>query len=304
MLSSRPILFAAALALGVIASSRDAAAFCRSTTCECASQATCATDCPLNAEGCPEKGLDLSWSGACTGFALNVAGTSTLTADQWTEAIVEAFDAWTSVDCGGGRPPSIDLIQLRDVSCAQSGYNPSGPNVNAVYFDDNGWSGTGIDGTLAQTTVTYSNTGQILSADIAINSAKNNFTVTDSNVQTDLVSVITHEVGHFLGVAHSPLANAVMFADYTPGTIKRTLTPDDIAAVCAIYPPNRDAGTCDPIPPGGLASTCDYNQSGGCSITNKENDGGPGVAAAFALMGLIGLRSRARRRAGSFSTHI
>ena len=290
------LLFIATLTCALLVQ-READAFCRTTTCSCASESTCATDCPRDAEGCPSTGVPLAWRGACVGFALSVAGTSTLTEDQWTAAIEQGFDAWTGVDCGGGQAPSIDLIQLRNVSCNESQYNPSGPNVNVVYFDDNGWSGGTIDGTLAATTVTSSESGQILDADMAINSARHDFTVTDDGVQTDLVSIITHEAGHFLGIAHSPLPDAVMFADYTPGTLKRTLTPDDIAAVCAIYPPTTTPGICNPTPMGGLETTCEGSAPAGCSVGGRTGGEGDGRGLAFLLgtLGLIATRGVVKR---------
>jgi Matrixin len=293
-------LFAPMLACALLTASGEASAYCRSTTCTCASAATCATDCPKDADGCPSTGTPLSWSGACAGFSLSVAGTSSLTEDQWSDAIVAGFNAWTGVDCGGGEPPSIDLIQLRNVACNQGQYNPNGPNANLVYFDDNGWTGTTIDGTLAATTVSFASSGQILDADIAFNSSDHDFTVSDTDVQTDLVSIVTHEVGHFLGVAHSPLPDAVMFAMYTPGTLKRTLTADDIAAVCAIYPPKRAAGACDPTPMGGLETSCSTG-TGGCSVSPSKAAGGEGSAlillgAAVGLAATRGVRKRWRSR--------
>jgi hypothetical protein len=260
---------AAALAVALLGGSRGAEAYCRTTTCTCSSAATCPTDCPKDTNGCVTTGQPLAWSGSCAGFALNIAGTSTLTADQWTSAILAGFDAWGAVDCGGGQPPSIDLLQLRDVSCSESQYNPSGPNVNVIYFDDNGWSGSTIDGSLASTTVFFSSSGEILDADVAVNSSTHDFSVSDQNIQTDLVSIITHEAGHFLGLAHSSNADAVMYYEYVPGTLRRALTADDIAAVCAVYPPSRQA-TCDPTPTGGLLSSCGSGGAG-CSVAPRDD---------------------------------
>jgi hypothetical protein len=225
---------------------------------------------------------------------LNLAGTSTLTEDQWTDAIVQAFGAWTAVDCGGGEPPSFDLLQLRNVSCSQSQYNASGPNVNVIYFDDDGWSGDNIDGTLASTTVTFSDSGEILDADMALNSARHDFTVSDTDVETDLVSIITHEAGHFLGIAHSPDPDAVMYYSYATGTLKRTLTADDISAVCAIYPPRRKA-TCDPTPNGGLESSCGGG-SGGCSVSLDDGRQGLALPILLGCTGLVAIRGMVRRR--------
>jgi len=224
-----------------------------------------------------------------------------LTPDQYSDAIVQAFDTWTGVDCGGGNPPSIDLLQLRDVSCAASQYNPSGPNVNVVYFDDNGWAASqdNIDSTLALTTVSFDSAGDILDADMAINSARHDFTVGDESIQEDLVSIVTHEVGHFLGLAHSPRPDAVMYYSYAQGTNKRALTDDDIEAICAVYPPQRKA-TCNPTPVGGLGDTCSgtSTREAGCSLGAAQvvGDQGAGLPLVFAVVGLIGARGCARQR--------
>ncbi|XP_015880385.2 metalloendoproteinase 1-MMP [Ziziphus jujuba] len=53
--------------------------------------------------------------------------------------------------------------------------------------------------------------------------------------QIDLFWVTLHELGHVLGLAHSADPEAVMFARYTPEAVKRTLTPDDIAGIQALY---------------------------------------------------------------------
>ncbi len=54
----------------------------------------------------------------------------------------------------------------------------------------------------------------------------------------DLQNTVTHEVGHFLGLAHNTAdPAATMYPVAAPGEVsKRTLSPDDVAGVCAIYP--------------------------------------------------------------------
>src|SRR5205823_3150906 len=98
--------------------------------------------------------------------------------------------------------------------------------------------------------------------------ANNEVTITDDpqKVQYDLQAILTHEAGHFIGIAHSPDANAVMYASYNPGsTTQRTLTDDDIGVVCEIYPPNSGVA-CNTEPRGGFSATCDDpTKSGLCS---------------------------------------
>jgi MYXO-CTERM domain-containing protein len=79
----------------------------------------------------------------------------------------------------------------------------------------------------------------------------------------DLQNTITHEVGHVIGLAHSPVAGATMSATTAPREItKRDLAADDVAAVCAVYP----------------------HGSGGCGCGSAEAAGaGSLVLAALAL---------------------
>ncbi|MGH9357646.1 MAG: matrixin family metalloprotease, partial [Terriglobia bacterium] len=53
----------------------------------------------------------------------------------------------------------------------------------------------------------------------------------------DLQTIATHEIGHLLGMDHSGLANAIMFAFGDEGTVPtRNLSEDDILAVGSVYP--------------------------------------------------------------------
>jgi len=54
-------------------------------------------------------------------------------------------------------------------------------------------------------------------------------------IQMDVQSVTTHEFGHALGLGHSTVQAAVMYASYCVGCNKRTLHSDDIAGALAIY---------------------------------------------------------------------
>lgn len=301
-----------------------ALAFCRTTTCKCSSdkklpdapngmpRTTCGApdgDCPKDEHGCVMKGTPVAWAGGCVGYSPNLIGTAQLSDEQWKEAFRQAFHAWQLVDCGGGAHPSIELFALRATSCAESSFNPNGPNINSIYFTDQGWSGpqADLDHVLARAKVNFASTGEIVDADISINSARKEFTVTDDVVKEDLVSILTHEVGHFLGIAHSDVPNAVMYWTYGAGTTRRELQQDDIDAICAIYPPDREV-TCDPTPVGGL-DTCGPRMSieSGCSTTgalrthpsstsdfNVRNDGSGGHIATYGIgiLGFVVVRRR------------
>ena len=71
----------------------------------------------------------------------------------------------------------------------------------------------------------------------------------------DLQNTVTHEVGHFIGLAHvcepsqgnctQSLAGITMFPSTAPGDVeKRSLAQDDVDGVCAIYPQHHSSGGC------------------------------------------------------------
>lgn len=115
--------------------------------------------------------------------------------------------------------------------------------VNLICFCASGGNFDGADGTLA-VTVTTSNGSQIIGANIFFNPQPTGVCfVTDGNVSAcpnsadavqDLQTVATHEIGHFIGMDHSPVVRAVMFP-FAPD--KQTeLGWDDVAAASVLYP--------------------------------------------------------------------
>ena len=50
----------------------------------------------------------------------------------------------------------------------------------------------------------------------------------------DLQTVATHEIGHLLGLAHTPVQEAVMYAIISHGSTKG-LNQDDIDGIRALY---------------------------------------------------------------------
>jgi len=87
--------------------------------------------------------------------------------------------------------------------------------------------------------------GTILYAVIEVNTTAWRFATRDLGEGIDLQTVVTHEVGHFIGPAHGGGPNTLMAARLCDSgdrcardrVSSRRPATDDIAAVCALYPP-------------------------------------------------------------------
>lgn len=100
------------------------------------------------------------------------------------------------------------------------------------------------------------NAGLILDTDILLNATNHAFTVSGEAGAYDVQDIVTHEVGHFLGLGHEVLPNidtsATMYAIALPDeTIKRTLHPDDLLGIHAAY-----AGVGNKVSPEQMSTPC------------------------------------------------
>ena len=208
----------------------------------------------------------------CVGFSLHEGASKHIGLDAARALVLAAFGAWDDTACPAGGEPSIEVYDLGSVSCDEKEYNQHAGNANLVVFRDDAWPYAGAGNTLALTTVTFNlDDGAIYDADLEVNGTVP-LTTGDDGVEYDVASIVTHEAGHFLGLSHSPEPTATMIVEYAPGDLSlRTLAPDDVAAICATYPPGPVAeDDCDPTPRHGMSSICDPpvpEPEGGCTCS-------------------------------------
>lgn len=233
-------------------------------------------------DGCfsanPDGGFPLPslfWKSQCVGFSLQRDASVQVPLAEAQIVAEQAFTTWSNVTCPGGGSPSISAAELAPVDCDSV---PSELHNNVIMFRDDSWPYDDTANAIGYTTlrVCLQNgcpgdpnalPGEILGADTEINSA--NYTIITSGTPDagagvyDLASILTHEAGHFFGLAHSADSTAVMYAYYHPGST--VPQPDDVAGICALYPPDgtRTAQqgsvaptTCDPTPLLGFEDQC------------------------------------------------
>ncbi len=296
---SRAWLLVLAAAFIASAAPNDAAAFCRTTTVD------------EQAAMCGQVGEPLWWPTPCLSYAIDENGSRWFDPVQTRATVDASFTAWSSVTCDTG-PTDIQFLRLPDSTCMTPEYNNSGGNVNTVAFLDP-WvdprNGAVLPTEiLAFTVVSFdTQTGEIFDADMLVNDeTRLADCATDVPCRGfDLESIVIHEAGHFIGIGHSPVAEATMFREASPiGAIdRRTLDQDDIDATCTIYPPGSLQSECsesDFTPRGGLDLNCedsvDNGGGGGCSTAIGD---GARHRWSWALLGFgLLLWSRRRRARG------
>ena len=210
-------------------------------------------------------------------YALDVPGI--------VKSITAAAHAWSSdvVGCGAGAAPYLEIVPtLAPLDAVPPPATYDGKN--SIIFRKSDWPYA--DEALAFTLVTSAPDGHIVDVDIEIN-ASNSLQIwmnLDEGVSPppaeshigdgpgyfDLQNALTHEFGHFIGLAHTcyravdgahldgddgqpipdcpgpPAVQAtVMFPETQPGeTSQRTLSPDETAAACMIYAPSKAHEVC------------------------------------------------------------
>ena len=232
-------------------------------------------------------GLCVYWATRGHSFIIDGRGTPDVVGPAAFTAVRKGFAAWAAAPGSDLSFPDLGLsLDPRD---RRVGFVPGGDNVNLVLWRtancaaavppgdpcvQAGGCGNLYDcwdhgDTILATTTTTSNryTGQISDSDIELNDAPTRdgasrfvFTANDGSpcndpnqtgcVRTDIQNTVTHEAGHTLGLDHTTVADATMFATAPEGELsKRTLHPDDLQVIQLIYPAGKPTVTCigDPI---------------------------------------------------------
>jgi hypothetical protein len=213
--------------------------------------------------------LNRQWSTALGANPMTILTQDQTAAGRLAEiesAISQSFAPWTGVAGSALTPASLGVLQRTPDQNACTA-----DSVNTICFDEADPAFT--TGVLAFTRVTIAYTvgeqvtagsapstfvGEILDADVLVRPADATTTfatpaaLAANPAAYDLQSVLTHEIGHMLGLGHSNVWRAVMFpfvppsgqflgSRPTPQVPDAPLAEDDRAAARVLYPDPADA---------------------------------------------------------------
>lgn len=291
-------LSSAALGAALLLAPSAAEAYCRATTCNEAKQ-VCAKD----ENGCVTEGTQVSWRSSTIDYHLHDRGTRTLVRAETRAVIRAAFGTWSDVLCEGNLRTRLRFVEREDISLDQSeAADSTDPTrkLNGVFFRDTSWP-YGPKSPLASTFRLYGDKqskGTITSARIEVNTADKEFSLPDDGTEkTDLMAVLVHEIGHFIGIGHSREPESIMMEAFCEEgnrcnlgrRASRRLAADDVAAVCALYPPGEPEAS-----PSVAAAEAEPRT--GCSAGGTRPESALVAAGLVACVVAVRRRTRAARR--------
>jgi len=167
-----------------------------------------------------------AWKNLPITYYINQNGSADMPLSTLEQVIDASYSAWETPCCSkfraqyGGTTASTATANNNKIvlSWKESNWDPQFGSVNV---------------TIGVTLTSVWNDCTIADAPILFNGV--GFTFSNNGNQTDLQSIATHEIGHMLGLSHSPIQQATMYAAYIGGTGARSLHADDIDGVCSLY---------------------------------------------------------------------
>jgi hypothetical protein len=165
-----------------------------------------------------QEGLQIYWPTSCANATVYLNGFAGMTRDEVASAVGAAAYAWSTdnVSCGTSGPsstashPYFDIVTA--ISASTSSPKIALDNENVIVFETTSWDFD--QAAVAVTTHSVEPSGQIVDTDMEIN-ATASLGLVWANLEPDsppphngqdridLQTALTHEFGHFIGLAHT-----------------------------------------------------------------------------------------------------
>lgn len=186
-------------------------------------------------------GTPLRWRERLVRFSLAQEGSRDVPFEALQGQVRDALAMWTSPDCGS-------VILEEGPLFLEATAEDAPPNTIAFWED--GFVEAGGPVVLAFTAVSFDAEGRLTGAFIRMNGTDRSWSHDGRPGTYDVRGVVAHELGHAIGLAHTPVVEAVMFRHVSPSRslANRVLDEDDVAGLCWLYPCADDGGCGAPFP--------------------------------------------------------
>ncbi len=190
------------------------------------------------------------WQPAPIYYQIYSGGSDDISTDAEKQAVERASNTWNAASCAGQAPS----IQIRrnptDYSSRDDG--DVGGYRNVIYWVETSDDWRGDSQTIALTTNQRTeDTGFTVTSDMVFNGHNFRFRARGNDSQMsgctasgttastcfDVEAVAVHEFGHFLGFNHVQCTDAVMYPSGSTTGQRTTLSENEVAGICAVYPP-------------------------------------------------------------------
>jgi hypothetical protein len=197
---------------------------------------------------CADTGLPLYWSCSNIKYSVCPRDVDTPPFADVIDAVETSFQTWANVECSGV-PIGFEFFRGKDPQKCDDHWrfkeNPDedfSRNENLIIFVPDWEDFQYSPDAFALTSVWHSvKTGVIQGFDMELNENIGTFGICTAKMRScddivDIQNVVTHEIGHVVGLGHSSYESAVMYSSSKVGdTSKRKLKNDDINGICSIY---------------------------------------------------------------------
>lgn len=172
---------------------------------------------------------------ACVAWAVAAVDSREQPLQRLRPAVGRGLAQWQAADC-----LSLCLQEGDPAEPDSLGFDPDAESSETLILwvaSEADWRSRHSQLAIAVTTiVSQPSTGLILDADIELNDFGDyRWSVEETDVDADVQSVVAHEFGHGLGLAHAGDPTAVMWGEWEPGWLARQLSDVDIAGLCTLY---------------------------------------------------------------------
>ena len=182
----------------------------------------------------PSNGSALYWANSdSVSIVIQATGSDDIADGSHVTAIRNAIASWNAVS-----GTAAHLVENTNPA-QQARTDWQSDSLHTVIFDEDDYSGYFPNGSgiVAITPTWFSGGGSISDSDVLFNGRAFHFTTSGVAGRYDVQDVATHELGHLLGLDHSPWAGATMYPYVDPTILlHRSLSQDEIHGMRDMYP--------------------------------------------------------------------